>query len=135
MIQEKTLTICDKDVKVRYCLASETGYELLSGKDINTFLPVPTDHFDEAGKVIFGPAKATTDDFIRLSFACIMAAYECEGKEPPVTVKDIMYNATPQEITNLIASCVELRIKWYEAPKVVQPETEEQDKEDDGKNG
>ena len=46
-----------------------------------------------------------------------------------------MYNATPQEITNLIASCVELRIKWYEAPKVVQPETEEQDEEDDGKNG
>ena len=134
MIAEKTISICGKDVKMRYCLASETGYELISDKDINTFLPTPTDKHDKDGKVIFSPAKATTDDFIRLSYACIVAAYECEDKQPPISVTDIMYNATPQEVTNMIASCVELRIKWYKMPEVVRPEEEVHDEEEQGKN-
>lgn len=133
MIAEKTIKICGKDVQVRYCLASETGFEVLSGKDASIFLPTPTGEKDENGKPIFNIPQPSTDDLVRLSIASILAAYECKGQEAPVKVDDILYNASPEEVTNLIAATIELRMKWYRLADTVKPETTEQ-KEDDGKN-
>ena len=133
MISEKTIKICGKDVQVRYCLASETGFEVLSGKDASIFLPTPTGEKDENGKPIFNMPKPSTDDLLRLSIASILAAYECKGQEPPINVDDILYNATPDEVTTLIATTIELRMKWYRLADTVKPETTEQ-KEDDVKN-
>jgi len=132
MIAEKTIKICGKDVNVRYCLASETGFEVLAGKDASVFLPTPTGEKDEKGKPIFDLPKPTTDDLLRLSIASILAAYERNGQEPPVTVDDILYNATPEEVTTLIATTIELRLKWYHMSDVVKQETTQ--KEEEGKN-
>lgn len=132
MIPEKTIQICGKDVQLRYCIASETGFEILSNKESTVFLPTPTDKKDEEGNIIYDKPKATTEDYLRLSIASIIAAYERNGQEPPVSVDDILYDATPEEVTNLIAATIELRLKWYHISDVVKPETEK--KEDDGKN-
>jgi len=133
MNAEKTIKICGKDVQLRYCLASETGFEALaSGKDANIFNPIPTGKTDEDGNPIFDKPKATTDDLVRLGIACMIAAYEQQKQDPPVTVDDILYNAAPDEVASLVATTVELRIKWYQIPSAIKPETNE--KEDNGKN-
>ena len=119
---EKTITICGKEVKVRYCMASETGYERMSGNSASIFLP--TDEKDEEGNVVTKPAKATTDDYVKLAVACIIAAYARDEKDEPVTSKDIMFDANPDEIINLINLVMELRGEWYSIPEVVNVEEE-----------
>lgn len=93
-----------------YCAATETGFEQLANRSINVFLPG-----DEGGD----PA-ATGDDYIKLGIAAIIAAYARNDQEPPVSVKDVLYEATPQEVVALITSAVELRAKWYDVPGIVE---------------
>ena len=123
MIAEKTITICGKEVQMRYCAASETGYELLSGKSSEVFTPTVVGKNDKGEIVKMEPPKATTDDYIKLAIASIIAAYERNEKEVPISAKDIMYEAQPEEVRNLIMSVNELRTKWYTIPKTV-PESE-----------
>ena len=123
MIAEKTITICGKEVQMRYCAASETGYELLSGKSSEVFTPTVVEKNDKGEIVKMEPPKATTDDYIKLAIASIIAAYERNEKEVPISAKDIMYEAQPEEVRNLIMSVNELRTKWYTIPKTV-PESE-----------
>lgn len=140
MIAEKTIKMNvvrdgeekDVDVRLRYCIASETGFEVLSNKESSIFVPTPTGETDEQGNPVYDKPKATTEDYLRLAIACILAAYECKGEEPPVTVNDILYGSSPEEVTNLIAATVELRLKWYHISELVKPETNK--KEDAGKN-
>ena len=113
---------------MRYCAGAETGYEILSGKSSDVFVPTVAKR-DESGKPIkFDPPKAMTDDYIKLATAAIIAAYdfrsdEHHNVEPPVTTKDILFSASPDEITSMIQAVVELRTKWYAIPKTV-PESE-----------
>ena len=93
-----------------YCAATETGFEQLANRSINVFLP---------GDDNENPA-ATGDDYIKLGIAAIIAAYAKNDQEPPVSVKDVLYEATPQEVVALITSAVELRAKWYNVPGIVE---------------
>jgi hypothetical protein len=130
MIAEKTITICGKEVQMRYCAASETGYELLSnGKSSEVFTPkIERDDNGEVVKV--EPPKATADDYIKLAIASIIASYERNDEETPISGKDIMYDAEPQEISELITSVIELRNKWYAVPKTV-PDSEFEESDDE----
>lgn len=110
MKAEKTISICGQDVQMLYCAATETGFEQLANRSINVFLPG-----DEGGD----PA-ATGDDYIKLGIAAIIAAYARNDQEPPVSVKDVLYEANPQEVVALITSAVELRAKWYDVPVIVE---------------
>ena len=128
MNTEKTIKICGKDVIMRYCAGAETGYEILSGKSSDVFVPTVAER-DENGKPIkFDPPKAMTDDYIKLATAAIIAAYDFRSDEhhtvePPVTTKDILFSASPDEITSMIQAVAELRTKWYAIPLTV-PESE-----------
>lgn len=115
MIQEKTITILGKEVRMRYCAAAETGYEKLSGRTM--------DIFTRSG-------EATQQDFIYLAYAAIIAAYSRDHKEPPVSAEDILFEVSPQEIIDLISAVVALRNAWYQVPEVM----EENQEEDDPKN-
>ena len=110
MKAEKTISICGQDVQMLYCAATETGFEQLANRSINVFLPGDDDE---------NPA-ATGDDYIKLGIAAIIAAYAKNDQEPPVSVKDVLYEATPQEVVALITSAVELRAKWYDVPEIVE---------------
>lgn len=112
MKAEKTISICGQDVQMLYCAATETGFEQLANRSINVFLPGDDEE---------NPA-ATGDDYIKLGIAAIIAAYARNDQEPPVSVKDVLYEATPQEVVALITSAVELRAKWYDVPEIIEEE-------------
>ena len=123
MKAESEVKICGYDVRMRYCAAAETGYESLSGKPIDTFMP-GTD----------GKAKATTGDYIHLAVGAIIAAYAKDGTEPPITAETILYEAMPQEIITMVTEVVKLRAKWYGVPAVVKEDDEEREEGETEKN-
>ena len=100
----KEITLCGQQVKLIYCAASENGFEDLSGKSIND--------------LDFTKSK----DILNLSLACIVAAYTAENQEPPIKSEDILYDATPQEISELLTTVIMLRVEWYTVPDVVKPD-------------
>lgn len=114
MNTEKNINICGKDVKIRYCAATETGFERLAEKSIS--------------EIDF----SKQEDLIRLAMSAIIASYERDGQEAPITSKDILFDAKPDELIELFKSVLEIRAAWYNVPIVVKPEMEE--KEDAKKN-
>lgn len=127
MISEKTINICNKEVRMRYCAAAETGFESLSGKKISVFSPRVLKRDAEGNAIDTAPSEATESDYITLALSAIVAAYSREGKEPPLTAEDILYDAAPGEILTLLSAVAELREKWYAIPAVVKPEGGEED--------
>ena len=130
MIQEKTITLCGKQVRMRYCAAAETGYESLSGNIIDVFLPTPIKWDDEGNPTDYIPQAAKENDYLTLGIAAIVAAYARENQEPPITGEDILYDATSKEVAELITTVAMLRAEWYNVPAVIEPEMEQ-----DGKQG
>lgn len=102
MTNEKTITICGKEVKLRYCAATETGFEQLAGKSI--------------GDLDFN----SQEDLLRLSVAAIIAAYQRNNEESPIEAKEILYEAMPAEIVELFKAIFELRAAWYDIPLVLE---------------
>ena len=130
------ITLCGKKVKIMYCAATETGYEIMAEKSSQVFLPTILER-DENGKVTKAePPAATLDDYIKLALAGIVAAYESEdeNKKPPVTSKDILYHATSEEVTNLVATIGKLRKEWYNVPDVVELDKQQADGGEQPKN-
>ncbi len=119
MIAEKTIQICGHEVRMRYCAATETGFESLSGKNVNVFASTPTEFGKDGKPTKFDPPVATTQDYLTLAVAAIVAAYARNEEEPPVKSEDILYDATPQEVSNLLTTVVMLRVEWYKVPEVV----------------
>lgn len=104
MQTEKTIQICGKDVKLRYCAAAETGYEKLSDKSI--------------GDLQFN----MQEDMLNLALACIVAAYERNNETALIDSGTLLYDASPKEIIALFTTVLELRAEWYGLPKVVADE-------------
>ena len=117
MTTEKSIQICGKTVLMRYCAATETGYEKISGKSSAIF--VPEIEKDEEGNIKEVKRNATTEDFIILAVAAIIAAYQRKHETAPVTADDIIYEANPEEVAELIKTVIELRNEWYNIPSVV----------------
>ena len=112
------------EVKMLYCAATETGYQKLSGKMVDVF--VPTIDTDKDGKpFVKEPPKATDEDYIQLAVAAIVAAYECDGDEPPINSKDILYTATREEIVALVSNVIQMRQDWVFVPSTVEKEIDE----------
>ena len=139
MNPKRTITITHKntegeleqtEVKMLYCAASETGFQSLSGETIDVFTPELDK--DENGEIVIKSApKATDMHYIQLAIACIVAAYESEGKEPPITSEDIMYHATREEMVKLVQAVVEMRTEWLFVPSTIPNEMKSS--EDGGK--
>ena len=135
MNPEVTFNICGQEVKMRYCAATETGFETLSGKSSGIFTPTPIE-FDKDGKATkYDKPTATTDDYIKLGLAAIIAAYGRNDQTPPITAEDILFDASPEEVITMIDTVTKIRKEWYAMPDVVPAsETDEQPKADDSKN-
>ena len=112
MNNEKTITICGKEVKMRYCAATETGFERLAEKSI--------------GDIDF----TKQDDLIRLSVAAITAAYLRGNVDAPIDSSEILTDAKPKELIEMFKTILELRAAWYDVPAVIKPEMEESDKKE-----
>ena len=114
MATERTIQICGKQVTMRYCAATETGYEKISGKSSAIF--VPEIEKDEDGNIKSVKQNAKTEDFIILAVAAIIAAYQRNHETAPVTADDIIYEANPEEVTELLKTIGELRNEWDNIP-------------------
>lgn len=111
---EKKIEILGKEVRLRYCAATENGFEQLRGKSIY--------------RIDF----ESQEDLIALVIASLVAAYARTEEEAPITSDDILYECNPADIIKLVKVVMELRAEWYQVPKVI--ETEEQQGEDKPKN-
>lgn len=112
MTTEKTIQILGKDVRLRYCAATENGFEQLRKKSV------------------FEIDFKSNEDLTALALSAIVAAYARKEEEPPITSEDLLYDAKSTELVELIKTVIELRAAWYEIPAVVTPDT--QPAEDNG---
>lgn len=115
---KKEITICGKQVEIFYCTATENGFERMSGKQINVFLP--TFKTDENGnQVIDKMPEATNEDYLYLAMSGIVAADTYYDRDTTITSKEILYEAKPAERNALVQAIIELRSEWYDIPKIV----------------
>lgn len=119
------------EVKLLYCAASETGFQTLSGVTMEVFNP-ELEKNEEGKWIIKALPKATDMNYIQLAMACIIAAYECDGEEPPIKSDDLLYHASREEVQNLVTTVLQMRNEWMAVPSTIKPEMEE--KEDKRKN-
>lgn len=116
MTTEKTIHILGKDVRLRYCAATENGFEQLRKKSF----------YDIDFK--------SNEDLTALALAAIIAAYASKDEEPPITSDELLYDASPKEIIELVKTVIELYAAWYEIPSVVPEEEQKVGEEDEQKN-
>lgn len=117
---ERTITLCGKEVGIAYCMATEQGFEEITGKSFADFDP------------------AKQKDLLSLLTACVIAYAQAHDIETPITAKDILFTATPEEIGGSLRALAEIRGEWYGVPATVE-QSEPEDKEtevdsDDSKN-
>jgi hypothetical protein len=129
---EKTITICGKQVKMRYCAATEIGYEKLSDKSSAIFVPEVIK--DENGTITDVKQNATLSDFVQLAIAGIIAAYDSDNDDAPVTAKQILNEAAGNEISKMVTTIVELRNDWYSVPNVAVTNDYVEEQEEKEKN-
>lgn len=134
MTPQKEITINGQQVMMIYCTATENGFEEISRKSINVFLP--TFGTDEEGNTIIKEvAPCTIGDWVELAMSAIVAAYTKDGKDVPVSSSYILYESTPQERNDLVTSIVELRNEWYGVPKVVEEQLKQEAAQADANGG
>ena len=117
---ERTINICGQDVLMCYCAATETGYETISGKSSVIFIPKVIK--DAKGQVQTVEPNCNMADCITLAVAGIIASYDRRHQEAPITSEDILYNAAPSEVQNLITAILEMRNEWYQVPNMIKKE-------------
>lgn len=99
---EQTINVLGKDVRMRYCAATETGFEQITGKSINDL------RFD------------SLNDLLSLAMAGIVAAYSRDKEDMPIDSNDLLYDAKPNDIVTIIKAVIDLRAEWYGLPAVVK---------------
>ena len=126
MTSEKTITLqverggetVSQEVRMRYCAASETGFEMMSGKSSDVFLPIRTVGDDGEERVEM--PKMSLEDQLDLAFASIVAAYSAREEAVPFKKDDILLRVDYDGILLLVRTVWELRAAWYQVPSVVE---------------
>lgn len=110
-MKTKTNTICGKDVTLAYCYATEISYKILSDEDINDFV-------QEVHTALNAEPQRMPDvkKSVLLIIAAAMAYAESKGDKCPVSDKDLMYNATPDELGTALGTIIALRMEFYHVP-------------------
>ena len=106
----KEITICGKPVTLAYCYATEISYKILSDEDI-------IDFNKEIAKNIKKKQMPDIRRTIYLILASMSAYYESRDEKAPVTDKDLMNEATPQEVGLALGTIIGLRAQFYHLPR------------------
>ena len=115
------------DVKMRYCAATETGYQDMSDKTMDVFVPSFSVN-DEGKPYITEPPKAKDKDYIQLAIAAINSAYECDGGKSPVKSDDILYHSTRAQVVAMCKAVIEMHQEWLMLPSTIEKETDANNK-------
>ena len=97
-MKQKEITLCGKQIIIAYCFATEIAFSKYTGVGFDKFDPANPEH------VIYTILAST------------LSYYDAEKQEMPVKDTDLMYHATPTELTNALMEIFELRKAWYEIP-------------------
>ena len=108
---ERTLTIQGREVTLLYCAATENGFESLTDKPI------------------YEIDIHRQQDLILLGLCAIVASYAHKGEEPPVTSDTLLYEASLDELKELVRNVFEMYAEWYGLPKVVASDLEKESTE------
>lgn len=98
-MKTKEITICDKQVILAYCFATEIAFKNFTGENIENFEATNPEHV------------------IYLILSAIASYYQKKDMEAPVKDNDLMYEAKPTELIAGITEVMKLRAQWYEIPK------------------
>lgn len=115
-MKKKEITLCGKQVTLAYCFATEIAFQKYTGVGFDKFDPVNPEHV------------------IYTVLAAILSYYESKNQEMPVKDTDLMYHATPMELTTALTEIFTLRNEWYEVPKGDKKDDQTADKEGKEKN-
>ena len=122
-MKKSDITIAGKTVTLGYCYATEIAYKDIAGGDINDFIL-------EVGQAIEAQKMPDIKKTIYLILAGIMAYYQSQNEEAPITDADLMNEATPLELGKALGSIVTLRSQFYGIPS-----GEPKEKKTKGKKG
>ena len=114
-MEARTVKIQGQEVHLLYCAATENGFEELRGKSIHDL------DFN------------LQQDLIVLGLCAIVSYYSRKGEDSPVTSETLLYDATAQELIELVKTVAEMRAEWYGVPAVIKQD-ETADGEDNRKN-
>ena len=127
----KEITIAGKTVTIGYCYATEIAYKLNADEEITDFMleAIPTiqqQRMPDAKKVML------------LIIASITSYYESikkdgEESKAPITDRDIMYDATSEEIGKALGDIITMRAEFYKMPNG-EPQDKPKDGDDNPKN-
>ena len=129
----KEITLCGKVVTLAYCYATEIAYKDLSDENI-------ADYIKESITCIQQETDPDVKHTIYAILACMLAYYQSQCKEAPLTDTDLMNDAKPAELGTAIFTIIGLRMDFYRIPKGEPEEKPVSDgspagnKEDKGKN-
>ena len=125
----KEITICGHQVTLAYCYATEIAFKDLTDQDI-------TDFMIEAVPQIQAQKMPDAKKVVLLIVAALMSYYQSkgdEGEKTPIEDKDIMYQATADEIGNALGVIIGLRAEFYHIP-TGEPEDKPKDGDAEPKN-
>ena len=108
-MKTETIKIAGKKISIAYCYATELAYKDYTNEDITDFIPEIINS-TQAGQM------PDTKKSIYLILAAIMAAAQSKNEEPAITDKELMFEASPEDMGNALASIIMLRLKFYNIP-------------------
>ena len=107
---QKEITLCGRQVTLAYCYATEIAYKDLSEENI-------ADYIKEAVACIQAETDPDVKHTIYAILACMLAYYQSQGKEAPLTDTDLMNDAKPAELGAAIFTIIGMRMDFYHVPK------------------
>ena len=115
MATTKTVNIAGKQVNIAYCYATEVIFSDFTGMDFSTYLQQTATQ-----------QTTTPKDILYAILAAAMAYAEMTETETQITDKDILFNASQQEITDAFKEVVAMFMEWYRLPATEQADTKQE---------
>lgn len=125
------ITLCNKPVRVAYCYATEIAFKLMSDIDINDFMTECSTAVNSQPPVM--PDIKRT---IMLILSAMTAYYDRQDKDMPIDDKELMYEASPEELGTALVTILSLRNDFYHVPsgEPADDDTAKPSDDDDSKN-
>lgn len=108
-MKKSEIKIAGKAVTLCYCYATEIAFKQLAERDINDFML-------DAGAQLRENRMPDVRQTIFLLLASMTAYYNSVEEQAPVTDKDLMNEATPQELGEALGTVLRLRGEFYAVP-------------------
>jgi hypothetical protein len=116
----KTVKIAGKEVHLHYSIGTEITFYDLAGIEFKDFIQ------EAAVKKTSNPKNV-----IYAILAAALAYSESRGEEPQITDKELLFQATNEELTEALVEITKMFAEWYKLPLGEEPKGEKGTK---GKN-